>query len=93
MSNSPKYDGEDLGSGSARPIRVKTVPCAPPKLSGEVAGSCEPAVGGDKTIKTPGYVLTVNNGDLNFGDCDIWQDDDNQLVKEANNDYICIDNA
>lgn len=93
MSNSPKYDGEGLSSGSAMPVRIKTVPCAPSKLTGAPAGSCEPAIGGDKTIKTPGFVLSINNGPLGFGDCDIWQDDDNQLVKEANNDYICIDNA
>lgn len=93
MSNSPKYGGEGLSSGSAKPVRIKTVPCAPPKLSGQPAGSCTPAAGGDKTIHTPGYVLTVNNAPVNFGDCDIWQDDDNQLVKEANNDFICIDNT
>lgn len=64
-----------------------------PKLSGEVGGSCEPAQGGDMTIHTPAYMLSINNGALNFGDCNVWQDDDNQLVKEADNDHICIDNA
>lgn len=93
MSNSPKYDGQNLSSGSAIPVRIKTVPSAPPKLTGNPAGSCDPAVGGDKTVHTPGYVLSVQNAPLAFGDCDIWRDDDNQLVKEANNDYICIDNA
>lgn len=93
MSNSPKYFGASLKAGAARAIRIAKTRCANPKLSGDLGGSCEPVAGGTPVAKAPGYILVVKNGTLDLGDCDIWQDDDEQLVKEDNNDVICIDNA
>jgi hypothetical protein len=93
MLNLPKYFGASLKTGAARAIRIKKTDGAKPKLSGPLVGSCNPVPGGTPEIKAPAYSLAVKNGPVNLGDCNQWQDDDEQLFKEDNNDLICIDNA
>lgn len=71
---------------------LKSHKCQGPKISGPAVDSCCP-VNPAQTIEAPVYELQVSNPALHFGDCNVWQDDDEQLVREGNNDYICIDNA
>lgn len=71
---------------------LKSRKCQGPKYTGPALDSCCPK-NPAQTIEAPVYELLVENPALQFGDCNVWQDDDETLVKEDNNDYICIDNA
>ena len=96
MSNchKPVYRGPGLNSGLARAVRVVFTKCNPSKLPGAVStDACTPTRGGTPSIKSPSFVLTVDNGLLNFPDCNIWQDDNEELVREGDGDIICIDNV
>lgn len=54
---------------------------------------CNRPVGGDKTVKPPGYRLVVVNPPVEEAVACLWRDDDGTLITEDNGEYICIDNA